>query len=148
MVSGPALAIEGLAEFRRNLRSVSRDAPKAIQRINKRSAEVLTPRVVAAYRQRYRQRTGRGARAIRAVATQSRAGIRIGGARAPYLIGQEFGSNRFKQFAPWSGPSPSGRGSAGRFLFPTIRSSADELRGIWFREFDREFATPFPGRGR
>ena len=140
--------IEGLDDFRRDLRRLSKDAPKAMTRAGKRAAQLVAPRVQAAYARRYRQRSGRGARSIRAVATQRGAGVRIGGARAPYVVGQEFGSNKYRQFAPWSGPSASGRGSAGKFLYPTIRGLDDEILAFYAKELDVELVKVFREQSR
>lgn len=134
------LVIEGLSDFRRDLRRASKDAPKALQKANKAVAERVTPAVQAAYSARYTTRSGRGRRGIRAVATQTSAGIRIGGARVPYLIGQEFGSLRFRQFFPWTGKQ-------GRFLYPTIRGLSSEITDIYWDEMDKAFANPFPLKG-
>ena len=142
------LVIVGLADFRRDLKALSRVAPRALQRANKQVAEAVAPSVRAAYARQYTQRTGRSRKAIRAVATQTKAGVRIGGKRRPYMLGQEFGSSRFKQFRPWTGGGGvgGGAGSKGRFLYPTIRRMGREIVDIYWAALDREFRKPFPER--
>ena len=59
-----------------------------------------------------------------------------GGATTQMLWGgSEFGSNTYKQFPVWSGSF--GRGSAGYFIYPTLRSIQPELIDKWERAFDR-----------
>lgn len=44
----------------------------------------------------------------------------------------EFGSNRLTQFAPWSGRNPNGgRGSAGKFIYPTLRDMQPYIVRKW-----------------
>ena len=48
----------------------------------------------------------------------------------------EFGSNRLTQFAPWSGRNPNGgRGSAGKFIYPTLREMQPYLINEWETAF-------------
>lgn len=141
------LVVVGLADFRRDLRKLSRDAPRALRRANKVVAQTVAPRVRVAYGQHYTQRTGRTRRAIRAVATQTKAGVRIGGKRRPYMVGQEFGSKKFKQ-VPAYVVARGGRGARGTFLYPAIRKMGPEITDIYWAAMDREFRKPFPERGR
>ena len=39
----------------------------------------------------------------------------------------EFGSSKYPQFPRWSGPMPSGPGSRGWFIYPTLRHMQPEL---------------------
>ena len=49
----------------------------------------------------------------------------------------EFGSNRLAQFAPWSGRNPNGgRGSAGKFIYPTLR----EMQPYIIRQWEDAFS--------
>lgn len=114
------LSVRGLRELIRDLKQIDRDLPKAMRTEHKAIADVLVPRVRAAYSLRYPPRTGRGAASIRSVATQKSAGIRAGSARAPYLPGQEWGSRRYKQFGA--------RAANGRFLYPTVKRAIPETQ--------------------
>ena len=51
--------------------------------------------------------------------------------------GEEFGSNKFKQFPKWSGLGPKGRGSRGWFIYPTLRALQPEIIDKWENAFDR-----------
>jgi hypothetical protein len=56
--------------------------------------------------------------------------------------GEEFGSNTFKQFPKWSGLGPKGRGSAGWFIYPTLRALQPEIIAKWetsFKEILKEW---------
>jgi hypothetical protein len=50
--------------------------------------------------------------------------------------GEEFGSNTFKQFPKWSGLGPKGRGSAGWFIYPTLRALQPEIIAKWETSFN------------
>jgi hypothetical protein len=57
-----------------------------------------------------------------------------GGATTQQLWGgNEFGSNKFKQFPVWSGRE--GRGSRGWFIYPTLRSIQPEIVKRWEESF-------------
>ncbi len=59
-----------------------------------------------------------------------------GGATTQQLWGgNEFGSNKFKQFPVWSGRE--GRGSKGWFIYPTLREIQPELITQWENAFDK-----------
>ena len=118
------IEVEGLGELTRALRRVDRELPRELRRETKRAADRVAVRAQQGYRRAYRQRTGKHARRIRATASQRSAAVLYGGARYPEAPGQEFGSNRYPQFAPWTGQGPGGRGSRGRFLFPAAQAEA------------------------
>lgn len=58
-----------------------------------------------------------------------------GGTTQKLWAGLEFGSNRYKQF-PRRTPQ-LGRGSAGYFIYPTLRAIQPELVAKWEAAFDR-----------
>jgi len=49
--------------------------------------------------------------------------------------GEEFGSNKYKQFPIWSGKY--GRGSKGWFIYPTLRMIQPEIIARWNTSFDK-----------
>jgi hypothetical protein len=49
--------------------------------------------------------------------------------------GNEFGSNRYRQFPIWSGRE--GRGSKGWFIYPTLRRIQPYIVEQWTRSFDK-----------
>lgn len=59
-----------------------------------------------------------------------------GGTSQELWPGLEFGSNRLPQFAPWSGGNPrGGRGSKGKFIYPTLRQMQPYLIRQWESAF-------------
>ena len=49
--------------------------------------------------------------------------------------GEEFGSNKYKQFPIWSGSE--GRGSKGWFIYPTLRRIQPYIVSEWNKSFDQ-----------
>lgn len=134
--------VEGISELIRALRAVDRQLPREMTKANRAFAQSLVPSVQRAYSAKYTRREGRGVGSIRAVATQKTGGIRAGGARAPYMPGQEWGSNKYRRFAPSTG-------GEGRFMRPTIRAALPRLRNTYIREvLDPVLRLAFPRRGR
>ena len=58
-----------------------------------------------------------------------------GGTTQQLWGGNEFGSNKFKQFPIWSGNE--GRGSKGWFIYPTLSAIQPEIITQWENAFDR-----------
>jgi hypothetical protein len=121
--------VEGLDQYRRGLRRAGPEYPKRLAKVNKEAGERVARGAQSRYRNRYEQHSGRGVASIRSLAQQAGAKVRIGSARVPYMLGQEFGSNRYRQFAPHVG-------RAGRFLFPTIREEMPKLVDEYLEELD------------
>jgi len=60
-----------------------------------------------------------------------------GGTTQQLWGGNEFGSNKYKQFPIWSGFGPKGRGSNGWFIYPTLRAIQPEIIAKWENAFDK-----------
>lgn len=58
-----------------------------------------------------------------------------GGTTRDLWGGNEFGSNRYRQFPNWSGPE--GRGSKGWFIYPTLRRIQPKILEAWTTAFDK-----------
>jgi hypothetical protein len=58
-----------------------------------------------------------------------------GGTTQQLWGGYEFGSNRFKQFPVWSGRY--GQGSAGWFIYPTLRAEQPHIINQWENAFTK-----------
>lgn len=172
-MSDMRVLVTGLREFRTELRNVSRDLPKELQKENKAIAQEVAGKARTAYQSLYQQRSGRGAASIRGLANQTRAQVAIGSARAPYVLGQEFGANQRQAVAGFRGsynygpgargssarrssmrqfpaykPSPTGRGGEGYFTYPTIRRMVPAIRMRYGSAIDRVTAKAFPGGAR
>lgn len=59
-----------------------------------------------------------------------------GGTTQQLWGGNEFGSNKFKQFPVWSGSGIRG-GSKGWFIYPTLREIQPDIIAKWENAFDR-----------
>ena len=60
-----------------------------------------------------------------------------GGTTQQLWGGNEFGSNKYKQFPIWSGSGPKGRGSNGLFIYPTLRAIQPEIIAKWENAFEK-----------
>lgn len=119
----------GLKEFVTDLRRVDREFPRQLSRAMRGAAKHVERRARSEYARQYQQgASGRGTRSVKGIAafaSTRQAGVQFGGPKRPWLVGQEFGSNKYQQFRPWTGPGPNGRGSRGRFVWPSIRDEID-----------------------
>lgn len=79
--------IQGLAEFRRELKAADRDAPKGIRIAGNNAAKI----VVTTAKPRVPRLTGRAASTVRAASTQSAGRVSGGNKRAPYYPWLDFG---------------------------------------------------------
>lgn len=121
------IAIEGLTDFRRALKSVGAELPKMLQKELKAAGEHAEFQAVRAYHGKYRSHSGDTIGSIKLRATASSLALAFGGAGFPYAKGQEFGSDKTRQFRPFTGRLPGERGSAGRFIYPAVRGEGPEL---------------------
>lgn len=121
----------GLKEFVADLRKVDKQFPRDLAKAMRAAAKTVEKRSRQEYMRQYRQGTsGRSTRSVKGIAafgSVRQAGVKFGGSKRPWLPGQEFGSDRYKQFAPWSGKAPGGRGSRGKFVWPVIRDEIDDV---------------------
>lgn len=121
------IAIEGLADFRRALKSVGAELPKMLKQELKEAAAHAEFVAVQSYSLRYQSHRGKTVRSIRIRATSTGVALAFGGAGFPYAGGQEFGAVGTKQFRPYTGRGPGGRGSRGRFIYPAVRGEGPEV---------------------
>ncbi len=112
--------VQGMAELRAALGASGPKLPRLVATANKRAAERVAAVARASYGRLHPPRTGRGARSIRAQATTRLAIVAMGGARTPYMVGQEYGSIRHRRFPPHS--------TDGYFLNPAVRKELPGLR--------------------
>ena len=120
----------GLNEFVRDLRAVDRQFPRMVSQAMRKAAKVAERRARARYSARYRSggsdRSTRTVKGISAFASARQAGIQFGGPKRPWLVGQEFGSNKYPQFRAWTGRGPGNKGSWGRAVYPAMREVVAE----------------------
>src|SRR5690606_36949505 len=128
MLNSVRVDVTDFKRFSQDLRTLEGDAFKrGLQPVLKRLASKMVPRIQARYDRRYPAITGGSRGSIRASGGMQSAAILAGNARQPHVAGQEFGSDRYPQFRPYTGRGPGGHGSWGRFVYPTIR---EELPGF------------------
>jgi hypothetical protein len=60
-----------------------------------------------------------------------------GGTTQQLWGGYEFGSQKYKQFPIWSGKAPSGPGSLGYFIYPTLRAEQAHIISQWENAFTK-----------
>jgi hypothetical protein len=60
-----------------------------------------------------------------------------GGTTKQLWGGYEFGSQKFTQFPIWSGKAPSGPGSLGYFIYPTLRAEQAHIISQWENAFTK-----------
>lgn len=149
-MSGSLMRVEvrGLRETRRALRQAGGDMPKMLRGEMNTAAQ----HIVSDARSRYARifnSNGRTVNRIRVLSTTSTGRVAFGGKKYPWAHGQEFGSQKYPQFSPWSGPSPGGgRGSAGKFLYPAARAGIREYRHNLIKGTERVLrAASFRTRG-
>ena len=130
MLNDFRIDVGDLKRFSQELQSLgTEEFKRGIRPVLLKFARGVVPVVQSRYDSHYPSVSGTGRASIRAGAGIDRASITIGSARAPYMIGQEFGSDRYSQFRPWTGKGERGKGSRGRFLYPTLRSELPDLTG-------------------
>lgn len=139
------VAIPDLKKYRVALRAVSKELPKQLRLILKEAVTAAADEAQRLYDQNYTSRRGRTRGTIRALATQTSAGVAFGGARYPWVPGQEFGSNKYKQFSPWAGNAPGG-GGKGKAIFPAVRSQAEPVAKVILERFNDLAHEAYPER--
>lgn len=127
------------AEMRAKLREIDRKWPKEIQKRNKKIAVWVADETEADYSSEHSPQSGEGARSIRALATQTSASVRIGSDAAPYVLGQNFGSNGGRnkhQFRRREEPD--------YFLYTNVQEGMPRIKKDHMAGVDEVFEEAFP----
>ena len=116
-----AVEVRGLQSLRRDLRAMGPEFRRGLDNQLKASARPIVDAAKRAYRREHpRRRGGRGSqRGIRASAGGGKVRVILGAERYPYLLGQEWGSNRYPQFPPVK--------KTGYFFWQSVRDGTDNL---------------------
>lgn len=131
-VSGDAVRVENLAQFRKALGAVDPALPKALRDKLKPIGENIATRA----RSTMPRRTGRAAASVRSGVSGNRAYVQIGKAAVPYAAWLDFGGTL----------KPSGRRhntqvrpkvKGGRYLFPAIAAMRPETERAAAKAFDQ-----------
>ncbi|CAB4173418.1 hypothetical protein UFOVP945_60, partial [uncultured Caudovirales phage] len=83
---------DGLRQLSRDLSAIDKGLGKELQKVNRAAAETVAEEAERNYERLHPSKSGRGAKSIRSLASQTRAQVAFGSAKAPYIGGQEFGS--------------------------------------------------------
>ena len=128
----------GLVEMRKAMRNLGREYRRAFDRELRRIGRPIADDAKRRYRARYpRRRGGRGSqRGIRSSARRGSSTVSLGSARYPYLLGQEWGSNRYPQFPE--------RRTDGHFFWPAIEQGGDEVYDRLLTLVDQANRLAFP----
>jgi hypothetical protein len=108
------IKLRGIKEFQRALKAMDADLPKEIRVVLNGATEL-----VLAYAQpRFPRDTGRAAGSLKARSSQREARIALGGTRAPYAPGLDFGGNapQFPDYRP-----------GGRYVYRGLEVERDEI---------------------
>ena len=140
--------VEGIEEMRKALRKLGRDWRKAFDKELRAVGRPIANDAKKRYRELHpRGRPSKGSqRGIRATYRRGAATIQLGSDRYHYLLGQEWGSNRYPQFPPWIA---AGLGSSeGRFFWPAIVDGREDMEERLQSAIDRANNLAFPGLDR
>ena len=139
-----AMGIEGLDQFRKDLKAIDPALGREMGQANKKAAE-LVAREARSRAQRRGSSAAKGADSIKSSAAQRAATITIGSARRPWMHGAEFGAKQYRQFPRWKGNqwNPDG-GDVGYFLHPAIRDTRKEFIEEYAQALDDVVAMAFP----
>lgn len=142
----PLIEVKGLADLRRELRSLEKAYQKALDKEMRNAARPIVADAKRRYRAIHpRSRGGKGSqRGLRAGSRRGQPTVNIGTVKIPYLQGQEWGSKTYPQFPTWR-KSPSGKGAVGRFFWPAVQDGMEEASKHVASAVDRAHRRSFPG---
>lgn len=152
MATKPAITIEGLREFRTELRKLTGDATwtRQLRAANKATAEIVASaarghayatRALVPVAQRPNRGPGHWAdypNSIKAGAETARAYVSLGAKKSSWILGANFGSIRFRQFPPVESPDHAVYKAIGEKREESIKHIGDAVMEI--------AALAFPGR--
>lgn len=108
------IELRGIKEFQKSLRTMDADLPKQIRVVLNDAVGLVLGYAVP----RFPRLTGRAAGSLSARSSQREARIAMGGARAPYAPGLDFGGDapRFPDYRP-----------GGRYVYQGLELNRDEI---------------------
>lgn len=110
------ISMRGLKDFQRALRAMDADLPKQIRVI----LNDATGLVLAYAEPRFPRKSGRAAGSLKARSSQREARIAMGGRRAPYAPGLDFGAgDKYPQFPSFV--------RSGRYVYKGLEVNRDEI---------------------
>lgn len=115
------IKITGLLEFRRNLRKLDSELPKALRLAHNEAAQI----VVDWAQPRVPRKSGRAARSVKAKSTRTASRVEGGGKRVPYYPWLDFGGRvgpKRSVHRPFVGE--------GRYIFPGFNRNRDQVHDV------------------
>jgi hypothetical protein len=150
-IKGAGVRVEGLDAFRRELRKLGDKG--LVDDLKDANFEVASRVVLWAQARTSTRMEQAAAKTLRPSRNQRAAQVTLGGPKAPFAAGAEFGAIRniprrtlrgevrgWNQFREWRG---NGRG-AGYFLYPAIRDNTDEIVDTYGDAIEKIAAKAFP----
>lgn len=134
-----AVRVEGLAEFQRALRDISKEMASELRVANLLAAQVVA-RSATSKAQGQGGVAAKTAPSIKAAAEQRRSKVALGGAGFPFAMGAEFGGRgrpTTQQFKPHLG-------TRGYFFYEAVRGTRDEFIEAYARALDQLMRKAFP----
>jgi hypothetical protein len=116
------IAVGGLAQLSRALKTVDSEAPKRLRLGLNEAAQLLVDNV----RPKIPVDTGAAARSVVARSTRTAARVAIGGKRAPYTPWLDFGGEGKRP----GRPSPREFIKEGRYFYPTLREIRPQVEDL------------------
>lgn len=122
------ITVDGLDALRRRLAAADKNVAKGLGRAGKSAADI----VVAAARTKVPVRSGRARDSLRAVILRGGAGIRGGGAKAPYFGFLDYGNKVDRGGGVGRGDSQVREYlKGGRIVYPAVREKRDEAIDVY-----------------
>jgi hypothetical protein len=110
------ITLTGIKDFQRQLKAMDSDLPKEIRVVLNGASEL----VLDYARPRFPRKTGRAAGSLKGASSQREARISLGGRRAPYAPGLDFGGGPNRpQFPPYR--------PGGRYVYKGLEVNRDEI---------------------
>jgi hypothetical protein len=137
-----SVRIEGLADFRRELKALSEALPGELRDLNKEIAD----KVAGTARSSFQGRSGSApkvAGTVKSYGQATGAAVAIGGGSTiggQVAMGNEFGSVAHKQFPAWRGNDAG----AGYSLYPAIRRGTSDIEDTYGDRLERLARRAFP----
>lgn len=124
------------SEVRKKLKAAGNGLEKALQKVFKKHATHVAVIMKDKYDEDHHQVSGEGLKSIRPYATQTSASVQIGSAKAPYMLGQNFGANGMARF-------PS-RGHPDYYLYENVYKELPSMNADHAKEVDALMKEAFP----
>lgn len=130
------IQIEGLAEFRRDLKKIDENLTKELRN----DLKLIAMEIAVEARQQVPQITGKARGSIRGGVSGNNAYVAGGKKSVPYYGWLDFGSRkprsgRSRKVGPWKGSGPGPK--KGRFIYPTIERNRSEITRKAQQAFDK-----------